>query len=236
MSTNVKCLLVVCIYFMVIMLFGVSSAKDFYVSDDGSDENHGNSKDKSWKTKDKANSMKYNKGDTIKFKRSPTWKGRSVNYALKKMQTTSSIPPSQLKHHDLGAFPIIDTRQILDISGKWKEEIPDVWCNDTEVTEMRWAWADDVYMSVETGTMIENLTENEYLFDDRNDIFCVYEEGNPAFVHSNPGIQVSESNGFIWQSGTEYYDVDGIHRIGDDISSDNLTADTKNVFLYFRED
>ncbi|MBP8084288.1 MAG: carbohydrate binding domain-containing protein [Spirochaetes bacterium] len=58
------------------IVFTTGTGTTYYVSNDGNDENNGESANSSWKTLDKVNSFGFKPGDVIKFKSGDVWRGQ----------------------------------------------------------------------------------------------------------------------------------------------------------------
>jgi hypothetical protein len=60
------------------IVFTTGTGTTYYVSNDGSDENNGQSSNSPWKTLDKVNSFGFKPGDVIKFKSGGVWRGQLI--------------------------------------------------------------------------------------------------------------------------------------------------------------
>jgi hypothetical protein len=166
-----------------------------------------------WKTISKVNSMSFNPGDSILFKRNETWRER-LNVAA----SGSSGSPITFGAYGSGSNPLIlGSEEVIGVAGDWADQGDNVW-KRALATECKVVIFDSTNFGVEDAT-----PDAQYEWDWVTNELFVYSVGNPTGYYTS--IEASQRAYCIYVGtggARDYITIDGI---------DSKAAGTFNIFF-----
>lgn len=168
-------------FFILFMITGLF-ATDYFVKNGGNDGLSGLDDTNAWETMAKVNSISFNAGDTIQFKRGSVWK-EQLN-----PQTVSGSEGSYITFtdYDSGDLPLITGRDDLagwGTGGNWNDVGGDVWyIGSIDPNPLRLFFDGTEYIQADNQGAVDGT--ERWWYDSGNDRVYVYATENPSTFYS----------------------------------------------------
>ena len=206
--------------FSVFVMSSASWAVTYYVdATNGNDSNPGISESTPWKTIAKVNSLNFQPGDFILFKRGEVWREQLT------------VPSSGSSSNPIvfGAYGILDKPVIsgADLVTEWLNSGTNVWKAPC-IREPNQVFFDGMRGLKKTAKTNLN-TKKEWYWD--SNVLYVCSTSDPDTAFTSPGVEAAVRDHGIFFTGKDYITIDGLTVQYANLSGINITGDIDNFIL-----